>query len=206
MLLDAKKRLFSNRPLNKNEYYSNFTSTISQKFILGVAVIHKVTVSAEVLKSGESNDSTNVFKNATAEINNKTFGKIFSVIISDKTYFISDKDTFKVGDEVYYNYDNDNLKNLKRYKVMSILKDKASLKSNNLGEESELVPIKHKFYSATKNLEKFKIGDKVKFEYSSNSGSRFIDGIIIATSNGYAIIQTISGAYSAPPIKLELIK
>ncbi len=87
-----------------------------------------------------------------------------------------------------------------------MLKEKVSLKPNGLGEENELVSIKHKFYSATKSVKDFKVGDNVKFEFNGNLGSQFIEGVIIATGNGYGIVETKSGVSQAPPSRLEHLK
>lgn len=199
LLFDAKNNLFINRPLQKGEYYANFTSDVSKKFILFFIAINKVTISAEVLRV---NDTSNT-------VLSKSFKDIIR-INNEKLFFVSETDTFKVNDKVYYNYDADatiNTKNFNLYKIVAINKKEVNLKPMYSNKENEVVIINNAiFYSTTKNLKDYKIGDKVKaIVYDGIGGKSAEYGTIVATRNGFAIVQTLTGYYSVAPISLEHI-
>ena len=195
LLLDAKKDLFKNRPLERNEYYANFTTDISKKYIfLFVFASNKVTVSAEVLKTGDTSNTTL----------SKSFKNVMRVF-SEKQFFVSENDTFKLGEEVYFKFNFDNYNDFTKHKIVAITKNEVNLKPIFSSEENVVVKInKTYFYSTVKNLNDYKIGEKVKAEvFSGLGGGKYEHGIIIATRRGFAIVQTSSGNYNVPPNKLE---
>ena len=93
----AKRNLYINRPLQKNEYYANFTVDVNRKIILFIALIIHVTVNADVIRS---NDSTN-------EVFGEPFLKKITPVLEVKNkyrYGLSNNDDYLLsnGDSVYF--------------------------------------------------------------------------------------------------------
>ncbi len=193
-ILDAKKDLFKNRPLQKNECYANFAIDINKKYILfPIVFINKVIVSAEVLKSDEISSAiiSTDFKNLIG-------------IAGEKLFFVSEAGTFITNDIVYFNYDFEGFDKLEfvKYKIVNIKNDEVNLKPVSSTEENQIVKInKTYFYSTKKDLKDFKIGEKVKADIYS--GGKSAIGNIIASRDGFAIIETTNGIFKVSPSKLQ---
>ena len=196
LILDAKKMLYQNRPLNQNEYYSNFSVDISKKFILGFISVVNVNVGSDVMRNGDTLE-TGVFSRSFKN----TIG-----IIGEKSFFVSEKDTFKIGEEVYYASHKQEWKTYNRFRIISILNGNVNLKRIYSTEENEIVFIdKHNFYSTVKNLKEFSIGDKVKTR-SGLFNEVLENGTIIGTCNDHVLARSKSGISPFPVVKLELVK
>jgi hypothetical protein len=153
LVLKAKKNLFFNRPLQEGEYYSNFTTAITDKFFLFVVHTTKVSVSADVLKSNDSDDGV--------------FDKNFKRLINSDFYFKNDKEvnSRKIegnnhfvfpSDSVYYA--NDSM-NYGLYTVSSVYKNVIMLKSAGKPELNKAVSIDGEFFIKNLFVKGLKSGD-----------------------------------------------
>lgn len=201
LLLEAKKNLFENRPLNKNEYYSNFTADISKSWILGFFLNTKVIVSAEVLR----------LKDSLAQPFTKDFKNVSQIATSD-SYFITEKDTFYHNEIIYYS-----LKGQYRFrkaKIISIKGHLINLKAIHFTSLNELVNMYEcSFYSASKSYAGLISGDSVEVEkndllnkINSSWFAKSKKGIVLGLTCEKALIRNKSGVNDYPYNKIQKIK
>jgi hypothetical protein len=197
LINDAKKNLYTRRPLQKGEYYSNFTTDINKKWIFFVAQKIVVSVSADILAIGDTSSSgfSSVFsKKITPFVPAKNKGVISSdfngnVIIN--------------GDSVYYSY---NAKNYNLYVVSSLDKESTVLLSSDAAYKSILVSLKQNYFFIKKDLgNPIKINCKTTIAVLDSYTERLVDeeGLIMGYANNNALVKTKSGFHTVPIDKLK---
>jgi hypothetical protein len=194
---DAKKKLYTKRPLQKGEYYSNFTTDINKKWMFFIVQKIAVSVSADILVTGDTSSYG--------------FGSAFSKKI---TPFVPAKNKGVVspdfngnviinGDSVYYSY---NAKNYNLYVVSSLDNESAVLLSSDPAYKSILVSVKQNYFFIKKDMgNSIKINDKATIAVLDLDAKRFIDeeGLVMGYAGNNALIKTKSGFHVAPTDKLK---
>src|SRR5690606_5564389 len=121
--------------LKENEFYSNFTTSITDKYIFLFAHITRVNVSADVLKPKTENSEvafSENFKNIIWQVPDKD--KLQNHIAVQ----MSNGQTLHIGDTVYYApYKGSSLYNL--YTISSLSKEKVLLAATSTNYENILV-------------------------------------------------------------------
>jgi len=186
LVLKAKKNLFFNRPLQEGEYYANFTTAITDKFFLFVVHTTKVSVSADVLKSNDSDDGV--------------FNKNFKRLINSDFYFKNDKEvnSRKIegnnhfvfpSDSVYYAEDS---KNYGLYTVLHVYKNVIMLKSAAKPELNKAVPIEGEFFIKNLFVNGFKTGDTLRRLIINDSLEKYEyeDVIVLGVSQTKVLAKT----------------
>ncbi|HOZ87526.1 MAG TPA: hypothetical protein PL029_07200, partial [Bacteroidia bacterium] len=156
----AKENLYLQRPLKKDEYYSNFATSIASKYILLFIHITKVTVSAEVLASQDSVNG--VFSSAfNRQIHpDRSMGNKPS---SEKmrSGARAKGNTVMEGDSVYYSA---NAKDYQQYVVSDVSASTIMLLATNAGNKNTLTSLNHPFFIKNIEMSGYKSGDKVVVE------------------------------------------
>jgi hypothetical protein len=154
----AKRDLYFNRPLQKNEYYANFTVDINRKIILFIVLNIHVTVNADVIRS---NDSTN-------EVFGETFLKRITPVleVKDKHRYgnasNNDAHLLSNGDSIYFSR---NKKDFKLYTISALDKESVILNPIASKEKSSLVFIYgNTFFVKSSGTKAFNIEEKVEFD------------------------------------------
>lgn len=197
MLNDAKKNLYAKRPLQKGEYYANFTTDINKKLIFFVAQKIVVSVSADVLVTGDTSSYG--------------FGDAFSkkitpfVPASNKGVVRTDFNGNEIinGDSVYYSY---NSKNYNLYTVSSRDKESTILTSSDPAYKSILVSLRQNYFFIKKDIGNIlKINDKVTIAVLDSFTERFVDeeGYVMGYAANNALIKTKSGFHVVSIEKLK---
>lgn len=202
LVLDAKKDLFSKLHLRKNEYYSNFTTDISKKYIFGPFIqIIKATVSADILKSNDSS-SVPVGMDYLKKINlgvKPLYKPKTSNLPLDRNRFNANQ--LANGDTVYYSSD---AINYHLYLVNQIDKESVVLKATGPDYQNILVPLlKNSFYFKNAESGGFKNGMEVVIEvpddfYSHPVKKKFTvlgfcnDFVLLISDNAYFVRQISS--------------
>ncbi|MBA2613287.1 MAG: hypothetical protein H0U95_15060 [Bacteroidetes bacterium] len=195
---DAKKRLYSTRPLQKGEYYSNFTTDINKKWIFFIAQKINVTVSADILITGDT--SSYGFGN--------TFSKKITPFVPSKNKGVISSDfngnTLVNGDSVYYSY---NAKNYNLYMVSSLDKESTVLLSSNPAYKSILVSLSQNYFFIKKDLGNIiKIDSRTIIEVLDSYTGKYIneEGNVVGYANTNALVKTKSGFHVVPVNKLKI--
>lgn len=202
LLLDAKKDLYNNRPLNKNEYYSNFTADFTKSWVLGVILETKVVVSAEILHEADtlvSHPFTQTFKNLSNP--DKSQG-----------YFVSEKDTFYTNEIIYYSVIGQYY--YEKRKIIAISGRNLNLKPIYSTEPNITIDLNnYEFYSTSKSYSGFTAGDSVNVEkfslarrLDSTVPKKMRKGLVLALKADRALIATKSGKDNYPYNKLYKLK
>jgi len=203
LLLDAKKNLFKNRPLAKNEYYANFTSDISRKYIVfPIVAINKVTLSAEVLKTNITDTNYLFFNDKRVlkidEINtvdNTNLEKIGNVELNTKR-----RKEINTGDSVYFY--SMSLKKFNLYVATEIDKENVMLKPIDKTIKNVLTSLNNTFYYKNIEFNNLKYGDKVSIEIEDDTrfANKIYEGKVLGIGKKTILVQTNEGNYySAEP-------
>ncbi|MBA3683233.1 MAG: hypothetical protein H0W73_19015 [Bacteroidetes bacterium] len=194
---DAKKNLYSRRPLQKGEYYSNFTTDINKKWIFFIAQKIVVSVSADILFAGDT--SSYGFGNA--------FSKKITPFIPAKNKGVISSDfngnVIINGDSVYYSY---NSKNYNLYVVSSLDKESTVLISCDPAYKSILVSVKQNYFFIKKDFgNPFKIDDKITIAVLDSYTERLVDeeGQVMGYAGNNALVKAKSGFHIASIDKLK---
>ena len=153
----AKRNLMLNRPLQKNEYYANFTVDVNRKIILFIALNIHVTVSADVLKSADT---------IAATFSPPFLKKITPILeVKDKyRYGVSNENSHLLsnGDSVYFSR---NKRDFKLFTISALDKESLILNPVASKEKSSLVFIfGSTFFIKSSGTKDFNIGEKVEFD------------------------------------------
>ena len=197
LINDAKKNLYTKRPLQKGEYYSNFTTDINKKWIFFIAQKIDVSVSADILATGDT--SSYGFGNA--------FSKKITPFVPAKNKGVISSDfngnVIINGDSVYYSY---NSKNYNLYTVSSLDKESTVLVSSDPDYKSILVSVKQNYFFIKKDIGyTIKINDKTKISILDSYTEMFVDeeGIVMGYTGNNALIKTKNGFHVVPIDKLK---
>lgn len=189
LVLEAKMKMFMNRPLGEKEYYANISAGLNTKFILGFIVIRKVMVSADVLSQDENASLDKVAGNPLAKIGARDF-------------FISKEDTFRLGEIVYGNFGTSET-NFYKTEIMAINGNKMSLRYIDLPKPNVTVRNDwYRFFSASKTLHGFKCDDNVNVKSMEVKDFKK-NGIVLGVSKKYVLVLTELGMDYYIPERLE---
>jgi hypothetical protein len=186
---DAKKNLYAKRPLQKGEYYANFTTDINKKWIFFVAQKIVVSVSADVLVTGDT--SSFGFGDAFSK-------KITPFVPSMNKGVVSPNfngNVIRNGDSVYYSY---NSKNYNLYTVSSLDKESTILISPNPAYKSILVSLKQNYFFIKKDFGNvIKFNEKVTIAVLDSFTEKFVDeeGFVMGYAANSALVKSKSGFY-----------
>jgi hypothetical protein len=185
LVLKAKKNLYFKRPLQEGEYYSNFSTAITDKFFLFVVHTTKVSISADVLMSNDSIQGA--------------FSKYFKSLVSSDYYSTNDsqiqpqrlegKTNFVLkGDSVYY---AENSKDYGLYTVSYINNDVIMLKSAGETELNKAVSKDGDFFIKNLFVKGFISGDTLIREIvNENLTYDYEDVIILGVSQRKVLAKT----------------
>lgn len=185
LLFKAKNNLFVNRPLHEDEYYSNFTTSITNKFIFGFIHQTKVTVSADVMRSGDTTKGA--------------FSKEYRRLIGSEKYLQTTKksDDNRIrtggnllvpGDSVYY---SDDSKNYKLFTVLSADKENVLLKASSDAQNNLLTPRKNQFFVRNVIMDGYQSGGIVVLEYTDEHVNLIKeDAKIMGVSEKHALVKS----------------
>jgi hypothetical protein len=192
-----KKNLYTRRPLQKGEYYSNFTTDINKKWIFFIAQKIVVSVSADILVTGDT--SSFGFGNA--------FSKKITPFVPAKNKGVISPDfngnVIINGDSVYYSY---NSKNYNLYVVSSLDKESTVLLSSDPSYKSILVSVKQNYFFIKKDMgNSIKINNKATIVVLDSYTERLVDeeGQVMGYAGNNALIKTKSGFHVVPIDKLK---
>lgn len=201
LVRSAKLNMFSNRPLQRGEYYTNFTTSITNQFIFGFIHVTIVSVSSDVLKTNDT--LSELFSSAfRKQIHSDKFGP------ENETHFpnarVEDKQDWKalfIGDSVYY---ASNSRDYKLYVVSSVDKENVLLAATNSGEKNIQTQMKGYFFIKGPEFNGLKGGDAVVAELiDSYNSTVYEDGKVLGVSRGYYLVETKSGFHVLPALKLK---
>jgi len=168
MVLEAKRELFKNRPLNANEEYANFTIDFKRTYVF-LYFKNKVTMSADVVKYTRDTISDPF----TAQYKTKLF-------IENNP-----NDLFGIGDTILYDKDKKGLiisiNNSEKVRVL-YKTEKNKLKSKNVSVES--------IYTTSKSVNGLKVGDRYVFDWRISGKDVKQSGTIIAFGLTSFMIKT----------------
>lgn len=197
----AKRNLYFNRPLQKNEYYANFTVDVNRKIILFIALNIHVTVNADVIRS---NGSTN-------EVFGEPFLKKITPVleVKDKYRYGVSKDNNHLlsnGDSVYFSR---NKKDFKLYTISALDKESLILNPVASKEKSSLVFIYGStFFVKSTTVKGFKTGEKVEFDiidpYYNLPAAK--QGIVYGYADDLVLIKVDSLFYVVNVTRLKKLK
>ncbi len=199
LLLDAKKNLFKNRPLEKNEYYANFTTDISRKYIFfPIVAINKVTVSAEILISNVKDTNFLFFNDKRVlkiEYNSYTQETNYIKTIDNKDLPSITKRDIHTGDSVYFYSISSKKFNL--YVASEIDKENVMLKATEPIFKNILTSLNNGFFYKNFQFKKYKNGDNLSFEVEDETRftNKLFKGIILGVSNKTVLIKTADDIY-----------
>jgi hypothetical protein len=198
LILTAKKEMYSLRPLRKGEYYSNITCDFAKKVILFGLVYHtRVTVSADVMKTGE--ESTSGFSNAYFNIIRPLVAK--APVPEAVKPIVRNGYMLMNGDSVYY---STNEKKFLLYVATSVDKETVILKPTTRSGENQLVSLNNQFFMKNINWGSFKNGDKIKAELIDVYNTTvYEEGIILGSSDSIYLVLTQSGYHVVPETKMK---
>jgi hypothetical protein len=197
LINDAKKNLYTRRPLQKGEYYSNFTTDINKKWIFFIAQKIVVSVSADVLVTGDT--SSFGFGNAFSK-------KIMPFVPAPNKGAVSRDFNGNVivnGDSVYYSY---NSKNYNLYTVSALDKESTILISSDPFYKNILVSLKQNYFFIKNDFgNPIKINGKVSIAVLDSFTDKFVDeeGFVMGYAANNALIKTSSGFHIVPIDKLK---
>lgn len=206
LVLQAKKNLYLSRPLLKDEYYSNFTTGFTNKYIVfGAVHVCKVTVSADVIKSDPEalqpfgDDFKNKLRPPLLRTDDsKTAQKLPEAEAPGRR---ANGNIIIAGDSVYYSTDS---RNYTLFYVSSVEKETVLLIATNKTDKNILVPSEHLFFIKNIELDGFKSDQKVMATIQgSNNSTTSDEGQVMGISNRGILVKTSSGFYVLPSAKLK---
>ncbi len=202
MILQAKANLFKNRPLQKNEYYANFSVDFTKTFYFGgIVYTSKALISAEVMKTNDTLAApfSNAFKKLVLR---DSLVKYLQPPEPLEKTSQSNGHTLAVGDSVYFSL---NGKNYGLYKVASTdHKSIMLLATNNFADKNTLTNSENLFYATKTVFEGFKHGDKVTAQLLDAYNSPFYeDGIVLGIALNNILVETKSGQHALSAFKLK---
>lgn len=200
LVMEARRNMYSNRPLKKDEYYSNFSTSVTNKFILAFIHVTKVSVSADLMIStNETADPFSVgFSNKI-----KTENPVAEPKPAPKKQaeVKSIRGNLVVGDSVYY---SNNSKDYRLYKVVSFDKENAMITSCDAERKNLLTPLDGNFFNKNREASGFRTGDFVTAEVINAYNSTVTEeGTILGFDSGYFLVETKNGQYKLPAIKIK---
>lgn len=192
LIQEAKSYMFANRPLKEKEYYSNITTQINSKYILGgVVVIRRVVVSAEVMSQDPPE------KSALTKVQQSPD----PVAV---TWFKTDGDTFHVGETIYANIGSTESEFF-RLKVVAVNGNKATVKFLDWVKEDRNIRVsEYRFFGETRSLGGYLHNDKVLVT-SLSTGSRK-EGTVLGANSRYVLVATKGEVDYYPVARLEHMK
>jgi hypothetical protein len=200
LVMEARRNMYYNRPLKKDEYYSNFSTSVTNKFILAFIHITKVSVSADLMTS--TNESGEPF---SFGFSNKI--KAEHPLAEPKSApkkqaeVKSVRGDLRVGDSVYY---SNNSKDYRLYKVTSFDKENVMITSCDAERKNLLTPLDGNFFNINREALGFKAGDTVTAELINIYNSTVMeDGIILGIDSGFFLVETKSGKYKLTETKIK---
>lgn len=201
LVVKAKYDMYRNRPLKENEFYANFTTSITDKYIFLFAHVTRVNISADVLKTeSESTEPsfTEGFKkiiwNVPNEINlqNKTAVRMdnFQILnIGDSVYYAADKK--------HSEYNLYTISSLSKEKILlqAISTDYKNIIATPKKSRNILIPSNTLLFLKNPRVGEFKHGEKVSVEVFDTLSAQFIriTGTILGGSNDQALVKTKNG-------------
>jgi hypothetical protein len=197
LVLNARKDMYSKRHLVPQEYYANLTTDISRKYILGTFIqLTRVTVSADVLKSGDITET--VFADR--------FTKKIATPVKSKTETPLQEDNYSLitnGDSLYYSSDNN------RYGLyVAAMKEKETLVLIPTQSTNKTILVSlpdNLFFIKNKTVNGIVSGQSKSFEVKDEFSSGFIPktGLVLGLSNNTALIDCEKSFYVVPLTKLN---
>jgi len=198
---NAKLNMYFNRPLQKDEYYTYPTTSITNKIILGFIHITRVCVSAEVLRMNDT--LTDVFSSSfKKQIHTEKTTPAVKVLSGKVSVEEKTRSSIHLaGDSVYY---SKNAKHYNLYVVTTVNNENTLLLSTNANEKNVLVPSSNAFFIKNIELDGFKSGSLVSAEIlDPYNSTTFEEGKVMGVSEGYFLVLTKSGFHVLPAIKLK---
>ena len=197
LVYEAKLDLFRRRPLDKGEYYSNFTTDVAKKTYLGIVYIIEVEMNADVLKGLDSTSApfTGQYKRQTGiGYPAKTMG---SVKIKQGLAGTG----LAVNDNVYYSYDR---KNYKLYTVSAVDKENVMLMATDPADKNLLASLDSEFFVTGTEVGGIKAGDQVIVEVSvSQRPAANEEGVVSGTFGDKCLVKTTNGFFVLPAAKVK---
>jgi hypothetical protein len=130
---DARRKMFQSRPLQRGEYYANFTSDISRILFFGGLVVQtKIIVTADVLESADRKYRTD----------DTTMLARISFNFTGDNRFIYKHDTLKIGDTVYYRKNSA----ISKYRITRISNESLSLRNAEQSMETVTAKITDEYF------------------------------------------------------------
>jgi hypothetical protein len=189
LVIEAKKNLYKERPLNKGEYYSNFATDISKKFIFGFLVqTLLVTVSCDVMLVDSTSNFPPFSQNFRRQLSNIKNTDVPDIFLAKFNGGILQK-----NDTLYFAHvDND----YKKYTVVSTDFYNVTLRLANSDRRLLMVDARNSFYLTNLNTSGFSIDEVVRIEYlNKNKTSEVLKGMVLGVCNDILLISTDKGTY-----------